>query len=73
MQHARYECPSATLQRTLKKRSSSTYEASGFFSVTSASSAFSVPVAAIFASCKPALLCSDGCGAAVHGTGGSCG
>jgi hypothetical protein len=45
------------------------YEASGFFAVTSASSAFSaaLPVAAICSSCKPALLCSDGCGAAaVH-------
>ena len=42
------------------------YEASGFSSVTSASSAFSaaLPVAAICSSCKPALLCSDGCGAA---------
>jgi hypothetical protein len=52
---------------TLKRRRSSMYEASGFFAVTSASSAFSVPVASIFASCKPALLCSDRCGAdAVH-------
>ena len=33
-------------------------EASGFFAVTRASSAFSVPAAAICASCKPALLCS---------------
>ena len=33
----------------------------------SASSAFSVPAASICASCKPTLLCSDGCGAAaVH-------
>jgi hypothetical protein len=64
MQHARYECQSATLRRTLKRRSSSMYEASGFFSVTSASSAFSVPVAAICASCKPTPLCSDECGAA---------
>jgi hypothetical protein len=67
MQHARYECPSATLRRTLKRRRSSMYEASGFFAVTSASSAFSalVPVAAICASCKRALHCSsDGCGAA---------
>ena len=72
MQHARYECPSATLRRTLKRRSSSTYEASGCASVTPASSAFSVPVAAIRSSCKPALLCSDGCGAvAVHSVCGS--
>ena len=33
-------------------------EASGFFAVTRDSSAFSVPAAAICASCKPALLCS---------------
>ncbi len=41
------------------------YVASEFFAVMSASRAFSaaVPVAAICASCKPALLCSDGCGA----------
>ena len=61
-------------RRTLKRRRSSTYEASGFFAVTSASSAFSaaLPAAAICASCKPALLCSDGCSAAaVHGTYGS--
>jgi len=67
MQHTRYVCASATLRRTLKRRSSSMYEASGCASVTSASSAFSVPVAVISCSCKPALLCSDGCGAAaVH-------
>ncbi len=69
MQHARYECPSATLRRTLNRRSSSMYEASGCSSVTSASSDFSAawPVTAICSSCKPALLCSDGCGAAaVH-------
>jgi hypothetical protein len=60
MQQARDECPSATLRRTLKRRRSSTYEASGLFSVTSASSAFSVPAVAISSSCKPtALLCSD--------------
>jgi hypothetical protein len=55
-------------QRTLKRQRSSTYEASGFFSVTSASSAFSaaLPLTAISSSCKPALLCSDGYGAAVH-------
>jgi hypothetical protein len=50
------------------------YEASGFFSVTSASSAFSaaLPLAAICASCKPAPLCGDGCGAAaVHSVHGS--
>ena len=67
MQHARYKCPSATLRCTIKRRSSSMYEASGCASVTLASSAFSVPVAVISCSCKPALLCSDGCGAAaVH-------
>jgi hypothetical protein len=49
------------------------YEASGCASVTSASSAVSVPAASICASCKPTPLCSDGCGAAVHGTRGSCG
>ena len=67
MQHTRYECPSAS--RALKRRSSSTYEASGCASVTSASSAFSAALqsTAICASCKPTLLCSDGCGAAaVH-------
>jgi hypothetical protein len=50
------------------------YEASGLFAVTSASSAFSaaVPAAAICASCKPALLHGDGCGAAaVHGMHGT--
>ncbi len=79
MQHARYECPSATLRRTLKRRSSSTYEASGFFSVMSASSAFSAAwpeyQAAICLSCKPTLLCSNGCSAAaVHSVcRGSCG
>ena len=75
VQHARCECPSATLQRTLKRRSSSMYEASGFFAVTSASSAFSVPMAVMRCSCKPTLLCSDGCGAAaVHSVcRGSCG
>ena len=56
MQHARSDCPSATLRRTLKRRSRSTYEASECASVTSASSAFSVPAAAIFVSCKPAAL-----------------
>ena len=68
MQHARYECLSATLRRTLKRRSSSTYEASGCSSVTSASSEFSAawPVTAICSSCKPAPLCSDGCGAAQY-------
>jgi hypothetical protein len=74
MHHARYECPSATLRRTLKRRRSSTYEASGFLSVTSASSAFSVPAAAICSSCKPTLLCSEGCGAvAMHSMYGGCG
>jgi hypothetical protein len=55
MQHARYECPSATLRRTLKRRSSSMYEASGCASVTSASSTFSaaLQLTAICASCKP--------------------
>jgi hypothetical protein len=64
MQHARCECPSATLQRTLKRRRSSTYEASKVFSVTSANSAFSaaLPVAAICSSCKPTLLCRAGRG-----------
>jgi hypothetical protein len=73
--HARFECPSGTLRRTLKRRSSSTYEASGFFSVTSASSAFSVPVTVICCSCRPTLLYGDGCGAAaVHSMcRGSCG
>jgi hypothetical protein len=72
MRHARYECPSATLRRTLKRRSRSMYEASGF-SVTSASSAFSAAAAASCASCKPAPLCSDGCGAlAVRSMCGSC-
>ncbi len=67
MQHVRYKCPSGTLRCTMKRRSSSMYEASGCASVTLASSAFSVPVAVISCSCKPALLCSDGCGAAaVH-------
>jgi hypothetical protein len=66
MHNARYECPSATLRRTLKRRRSSMYEASGCASVTSASSAFSaaLQLTAICASCKPTLLCSDGCGAA---------
>ena len=75
MQHARCECPSATLRRTLKRRNSSTYEASGCSTVNTASSAFSVPAASICASCKPTLLCSDGCGAAaVHSVcRGSCG
>ena len=75
MHHARYEGPSATLRRTLKRPSSSTYEVSGCASVTSTSSAFSVPVAAICFSCKPTPLCSDGCGAAaVHSVcRGSCG
>ena len=77
MQHARCECPSATLRRTLKRRSRSMYEASGCASVTSASSAFSaaLQLTAICASCKPTLLCSDGCGAAsVHSMcRGSCG
>jgi hypothetical protein len=77
MQHARYECASATLRRTLKRRSSSTYGASGFFSVTSASSAFSaaLQLTAICWSCEPTPLCSDGCGAAVvHSVcRGSCG
>jgi hypothetical protein len=73
MQHARCECSSATLRRTLKRRSSSMYEASGCASVTSASSDFSVPAVAIFASCKPTQLCSDGRGAAaVHSMCGSC-
>ena len=74
MQHARYECPSATLQRTLKRRRSLTYQASGVFSVTSANSAFSaaLPVAAICSSCKPTPLFSDGCGAAaMHSMCGS--
>jgi len=52
------------------------YEASGFFAVTSANSAFSalVPVASICASCKRALRCSsDGCdAAAVHSLCSSC-
>ncbi len=56
MQHARSDCQSATLRRTLKRRSRSTYKASGCAFVTSASSAFSVPVVAIFVSCKPAAL-----------------
>jgi hypothetical protein len=72
MQHARYECASGTLRRTLNRRSSSTYEASGFFSVTSASSDFSaaLPSTAICSSCKPALAlqrwvrCSTVCAAA---------
>jgi hypothetical protein len=72
MQQARHECPSAKQWRTLKRRSRSMYEASGFFSIKSTSSAFSVPAAAIFASCKPTPLCSDGCGAAaVHRMYGS--
>jgi hypothetical protein len=74
MQHARHECPSATLRRTLKRRSSSMYVASGCASVTSARSAFSaaVPAAAILSSCKPELLHGDGCGAAaVHRMCGS--
>ncbi len=77
MRHARYERPSATLRRTLKRRRSSMYEASGCASVTSASSAFSaaLPSTAISSSCKPAPLCSDGCGAAaVHSVcRGGCG
>ena len=75
MQHAGCTCPSATLRRTLKRRSSSMYEASGCASVTSARSAFSVPAVVICRSCKPTLLCSDGCGAAaVHSVcRGSCG
>ena len=36
------------------------YEASGCASVTSARSAFSVPVAVICCSCKPAALCAMG-------------
>ena len=60
MRHARYECASATLRRTLKRRSSSMYEASGCASVTSASSAFSVPVTVICCSCRPTLLYGDG-------------
>ena len=64
-------------RRALKRRSSSTYEASGCASVTSASSAFSaaLQLTAICASCKPTPLCSDGCGAAaVHIVcRGSCG
>ncbi len=64
-------------QRTLKRRSSSTYEASGCASITSASSAFSaaLQLTASCASCKPTLLCSDGCGAAaVHSVcRGGCG
>ncbi len=74
MQHARYEGRSATLRRTMKRRRSSTCKASGFFSVTSASSAFSaaLPLTAICSSCKPTLLFSDGCGAAaVHSMYGS--
>ena len=62
-------------QHTVKRRRRSMYEASGFFAVTSASSAFSaaLPVAAICASCKPATLCSHGRGAAAaHGMDGSC-
>ncbi len=49
-------------QRTLKRRRSSTYEASGFFAVTSASSAFAavVPATPICASCKPARAAVDG-------------
>ncbi len=50
------------------------YEASGLFAVASVSSAFSaaVPAAASCASCKPALLHSDGIGAAAaHGMWGS--
>ena len=69
MHDARCECPSATLRRTLKRRSSSMYEASGCASVTSASSAFSAALqsTAICASCKPTLIYSDGCSAAaVH-------
>jgi hypothetical protein len=70
MQHARYECASATLRRTVKRRSSSMYEASGCASVTLASSAFSeaLRLTAICASCKPTLLCSDGC----RGSCGQC-
>ena len=66
MQHVRYECPSATLRRTLKRRRSSMYVASGFFSVMAANSAFSaaLPVAAIRSSCKPTPLFGDGCSAA---------
>ena len=77
MQHARHECPSATLRRALKRRSRSMYEASGCASVTPSSSAFlaALQLTATFSSCKPALLCSDGCGAAaVHIVcRGSCG
>ena len=77
MQHARYERPTATLRRTLKRRSSSMYEASGCASVTSASSAFSaaLQLTANCSSCKPTLLCSDGCGvAAAHSMcRGNCG
>jgi hypothetical protein len=56
-------------QRTLNKRRRSMYEASGCFAITSTSSAFSaaVPSTAICATCKQALLGSDGHGAAaVH-------
>ena len=77
MYHARNERPSATLRQTLKRHSRSMYEASGCASVRSASSAFSaaLQLTATCASCKPALLYSDGCGAAaVHSMcRGSCG
>ncbi len=61
--------PMDTRRRALKRYRRSVYEASTYFAVTSASSHFSaaLPAAAICVSCKPALLCSDGCGAAaVH-------
>jgi hypothetical protein len=40
------------------------YEASGCATVNTASSAFSVPMAANCCSCKPTLLHNDGCAAA---------
>ena len=42
------------------------HEVPGFFAFTSANSAFAAlePEVSICASCKPVLLCSDGCGAA---------
>ncbi len=67
MTHTQQSAASAhSRRRALKRRRSSMHEASGFFAVTSDSSDFSVavPAAAICASCKPTLLCSDGSGAA---------
>ena len=77
-------CADATSATSAHPTARSMYEASGLctgfkkkvfaVTVTSASSDVpaALPAAAICASCKPALLCSDGCSAAaVHGTYGS--